>query len=276
MSKKRTAEEQIHLFEHHDLTGAVIRILDDDPHSLSELLGDEHAHFQDHSLVFSYTCCYINHRDRNIMVDGGLDGDEVRAKLAELGVAPSDIELVLITHVDRDHVAGLILQVGDGELTYPNARYAIDAGLWAELHKDETYYELPGHLRRLFKILVERLEGRVILCDGETELASEHEVFDGITFVPCPGHRPGHAAYEFATEGSPVLHMGDAFFHPLFIEQFNLPITGDSDPDQAVASRKALIARASENGALVLGTHMPWPGVGQILAEGDSAEWVQS
>ena len=270
MSKKRIAEEQIHLFEHHDLTGAVIRILDDDPHSLSELLGDEHAHFQDHSLVFSYTCCYINHRDRNIMVDGGLDGDEVTAKLGELGVSPDDIELVLITHVDRDHVAGLILQVGDGEMTYPNARYAIDAGLWAELQKDETYFELPGHLRRLFKILVARIADRVILCDGETELA------DDITFVPCPGHRPGHAAYEFATDGSPVIHMGDAFFNPLFIEQYNLPIAGDSDPDQAVESRKQLIARISANEALVLGTHMPWPGIGQILSDGDSAEWVQS
>jgi len=270
MAKKRTAEEQIYLFDHHDLTGAVIRILDDDPHSLSELLGDEHAHYQDQSLVFSYTCCYINHRDRHIMVDGGLDGDEVVAQLATLGIAPADIELVLITHVDRDHVAGLILQVGDGELTYPNARYAIDAELWCELHRDETYYELPGHLRRLFKVLVAQLEERIILCEGETKIA------DGITSVPCPGHRPGHTAYEFATDGSPVLHMGDAFFSPFFIEQSNLPIAGDSAPEEAVESRKQLIERVSENDALVIATHFPWPGIGQILRDCEAAEWIAS
>jgi len=56
MAKKRTAEELVHLFDHHDLTGAVIRILDDDPHSLSELLGNTKQKFQGQSLVFSYTC----------------------------------------------------------------------------------------------------------------------------------------------------------------------------------------------------------------------------
>jgi len=128
------------------------------------------------------------------MIDAGIDGDEVTATLSELGVAASDIELVCITHVDRDHVAGLLLQIGDGELAYPNAKYAIDTGLWGELHKLETYDNLPKHLRRLFQRLKELIEDRVILCDGESEFA------DGITFIPCPGHRPGHGAYEFATD----------------------------------------------------------------------------
>ena len=276
MTKKRLAEETMHLFDHHDLTGAVIRILDDEPHSLNELLDEAHQQEPDQVLPFAYTCCYIHHRGRHVMVDGGLDGDEVIARLSELGVSPDAVELVLITHVDRDHVAGLILQVGDGELTYPNAQYAIDAGLWVELHKDETYHELPGHLRRLFKALVARLEGRVILCAGEAEIGTERGAPDGIAFVPCPGHRPGHAAYEFQTQGTPVIHTGDAFFHPVFIEHPDWPVTGDSHPAQAVESRKALIARIAERDAHMLGTHMPWPGIGQLLADQDSAMWIPS
>lgn len=268
MAKKRTAEDLVHRFEHHDLTGAVIHILDDDPHSLNELLDDAHRLEQDQSVVFSYTCCYVHHRGRRVMIDGGLDGDEVATQLATIGVTPADIDLVLITHVDRDHVAGLILQVGEGELAYPNARHAIDAGLWCELHRDETYDKLPNHLKRLFKALVARLEDRVILCDGETQVA------DGITSIPCPGHRPGHTAYEFATGAEPLIHIGDAFLNPFFVEHADWPVTGDTLPAQAITSRQALIDRLNASSALVIATHFPWPGIGQILADGNAAEWI--
>jgi len=261
-------EDRIHLFAHKGVEGAILRILDDDPHSLNDLLDDEHKLPEDRMLDFAFTCCYIRHRDRHVMIDGGIDGDEVTGQLTFLDVKPEDVNLVLITHVDRDHVAGLILQIGEGELTYPNARYAIDAELWSALHEDETYDELPKHLQRLFKALVARLEDRVILCDGETDVA------DGIRFIPCPGHRPGHAAYEFVTDAEPILHVGDAFLHPVFIEHPDWPVTGDTFPDQAVNSRKLLIKRASESNVLVIGTHIPWPGMGRILDTEARNRWL--
>jgi len=276
-AEERRMTERIHRFTHHDLSGAVLRILDDKPHSLNELLDDEYQLRTDRSVPFSYTCCYVHHRGRHVMVDAGIDGDEVAATLRELDVTPDDIDLVLITHVDRDHVAGLILQMGDGVLAYPNARYAIDAGLWAELQKDETYDGLPKHLQRLFRTLVERVADRIILCPGEGPLAGE---YNGITFIPCPGHRPGHGAYEFAAseedgaEAEPFIHVGDAFLNPFFVEHPDWPVTGDSLPDQAVESRKRLIDRLNASSALVLATHFPFPGLGQVLADGDSAEWI--
>lgn len=253
----RTAKnlnEKLHLFDNGGTTGAVIRILPDSDRSLNKILPDELQQRPDQTLAFAYTCCYLNHRDRHIMIDAGIDGDEVTASLAELGISVGDIELVCITHVDRDHVAGLLLQIGDGELAYPNAKYAIDAGLWTELHKPETYDSLPKHLRRLFQRLTELIEDRVILCDGETEFV------EGVTFVPCPGHRPGHAAYEFATDDTPILHIGDAILNPVWIEHLDWPVTMDSDPERAMESRKMILERAKASNALLLGTHMPWPG----------------
>jgi len=264
---QKSLEDRIHLFTHGDVQGAVLRILNDAPRSLNELLLVPQTSPEDQTIPFAYTCCYVHHRDRHVMVDGGIDGDEVAAQLGSLDVKPTDVDLVLITHVDRDHVAGLILQVGDGALTYPNARYAIDANLWKDLHKDQTYAELPKHLQRLFKALTAKLENRVILCDGETEVA------DGITFVPCPGHRPGHAAYQLTTDAEPLLHVGDAFLHPVFVEHPDWPVAGDTFPEQAVASRRLLIERASESGALVIGTHIPWPGMGTIYGDKTDALW---
>jgi len=250
----KSQDEKLHLFEHGGTTGAVLRVLADAPRSLNEMLPEDLQQTPDEKLRFAFTCCYLNHQDRHVMIDAGIDGDEVTATLSELDVPASDIELVCITHVDRDHVAGLLLQIGDGELAYPNAKYAIDAGLWGELQKLETYDNLPKHLRRLFQRLKELIEDRVILCDGESAVA------EGITFIPTPGHRPGHAAYEFATDDTPILHIGDAALHPQWIEHPDWPVVGDTNPEDAVESRKRILKRAEETGALVIGTHLPWPG----------------
>ena len=250
----KNADEKLHLFDHGGTTGAILRILPDATRSLNELLPEEFWQKPDKKLRLAYTCCYLNHRDRHVMIDAGIDGDEVVTALSELEISADDIELVCITHVDRDHVAGLLLQIGDGELAYPNAKYAIDAGLWADLDKQETYDSLPKHLNRLFQRLKELIEDRVILCNGESAVA------DGITFVPCPGHRPGHGAYEFATDDTPILHSGDVALHPLFFEHLDWPVTIDTHPEQAMESRKRILERAEATGALVIGTHLPWPG----------------
>ena len=266
--QREPLESRIHLFVHGGTDGALLKVLDDDPHSLNELLPEDRRQAEDHTLPFAYTCCYVRHRGMHVLVDGGIDGDEVSAQLNLLGVTAADIDLVLITHVDRDHVAGLILQVGDGELAYPNAQHAIDAGLWDELQKDETYEELPKHLQRLFKALTARLADRVILCRGETEVA------DGITFVPASGHRPGHAAYEFETDNAPILHVGDAFLHPIFLEHFDWPVVGDTLPDQAVETRMALVERIERTNPLLIATHFPWPGIGRLDATGSTGTWT--
>ena len=92
----------------------------------------------------------------------------------------------------------------------------------------------------------------------------EEEIFDGIRFIPSPGHRIGHAVYEFTSEGSPLLHSGDAFFHPDFAEHPDWTNVTDSIPDQAVESRKLLVARAAKSDALILSSHIPFPGIGRL------------
>ncbi|MCK5828024.1 MBL fold metallo-hydrolase, partial [Candidatus Bipolaricaulota bacterium] len=110
----KSQDGQLYLFDHGGTTGAVLRILPDAVRSLNEMLPEELQQEPDQKLRFAYTCCYLNHHDRHVMIDAGIDGDEVTATLSELDVAASDIELVCITHVDRDHVSGLLLQIGDG------------------------------------------------------------------------------------------------------------------------------------------------------------------
>ena len=54
----------------------------------------------------------------------GQHRDDCSTNLKAAGIAPDDIDTVLITHAHPDHLWG-VLDQADAELTFPNADYAI-------------------------------------------------------------------------------------------------------------------------------------------------------
>ena len=262
--------DNVHRFSYEDVEGAVIRIGDDEELSLHEFLGEEHRTDELTDYAFAYTCCYLRHRGRHLLIDGGFDPDTVPGALDALDVDPGQIELVLLTHADRDHVAGLLRN--DGSFTYPNAQHVIGFDLWDHLRKPDTLDALAqfGEERQaFFRKLVRAFDSHLLLAKDEEPVA------DGIVYVASPGHRIGHGIYELQTSGAPLLHTGDAFFHPVFAEHPDWPNITDSIPDQAVESRKHLVARAADTNALLLSTHIPFPGIGRIERDGDGFRWVE-
>ena len=260
--------DNVHRFTHEDVEGAVIRVLEDEVVSVNEFLPAELALGGQPEYRFAYTCCYLRHRGRHVLIDAGFDPDTVPGALESIDVVPEEIDLVLLTHADRDHVAGLLMR--DGSFTYPNAQHVIGLELWKNLRKPETLDALGDERGPFYRQLVAAFDDRLELPDDESEVA------DGVQFVPNPGHRIGHAVYEFASDGPPLLHTGDAFFHPLFAEHPNWPNPTDSLPEQAVASRIALVARAVEAAALILSTHVPFPGIGRIEPADGAYRWVRA
>jgi glyoxylase-like metal-dependent hydrolase (beta-lactamase superfamily II) len=262
--------ENVYRFRYEDVEGAVIRIGDDEELSLDEFLPVEHRLDGEPDYPFAYTCCYVHHRGRHVLIDAGFDPDTVPGALDALDVAPEEIELVLLTHADSDHVAGLLRN--DGSFTYPNAQHVIGFALWDNLRKPETLEALAqfGEERQaFFRKLVRAFDNHLLLAKEEEAVA------DGIVYVPSPGHRVGHGIYELETTGASLLHTGDAFFHPVFAEHPEWPNTTDSLPDQAVESRKVLVARAADANALVLSTHIPFPGIGRIERADDGFRWME-
>ncbi len=259
--------ENVHRFVHEDVEGAVIRILDDETLSANEFLAEEHQLEEGAEYSFAYTCCYLRYRGKHILIDAGFDPDTTPGALESLDVPPEAIDLVLITHTDRDHVAGLLMP--DGSFTYPNAQHVVGRDLWEYLREPETLDSLIEEVRPFFRKFVRTFDDHMELWDESTEIV------DGIRLIPSPGHRVGHALYELETDSTPILHTGDAFFHPLFAEHPDWPNVTDSIPDQAVESRKALVARAVETGALILSSHSPFPGIGRIEQDGDGYRWME-
>ncbi len=260
-------QDLLHRFSHENIEGAVVRVLEDEILSVNEFLAEVHQLDFGDEYEFAYTCCYLNHQGRHILVDAGFDPDTPPGALESMDVAPEDIELVLLTHADRDHVAGLIAH--DGSPTYPNALHVLSKDTWDHLSRRETLDALDEERRRFYQKLVRTLAESIRLCDGDSVVA------EGIRFIPSPGHRVGHAVYEFASAGTPLVHTGDSFFHPLFAEHPDWANITDSIPASGVASRRLLVAQLADSNAVVLSSHSPFPGIGTLKQAGElTYQWV--
>ncbi|MBI3326169.1 MAG: MBL fold metallo-hydrolase [Nitrospinae bacterium] len=92
---------------------------------------------------------------RTILVDTGLGPKPADApetpwgtlleEFTANGVKPEDIDMVVMTHVHRDHV-GWNLHSQDGKYTptFPNARYWISAKDWEACHQAEVKERFPN------------------------------------------------------------------------------------------------------------------------------------
>ena len=260
--------EFIHPFEHHELRGAVLRLADDEPHDLHGLLDKNQPLPEPQTLPFSYSCCFIEHQGRHIMIDGGLEAEKVSAQLSSLEVRADSIDWVLITHGDRDHVGGLLTR--DHGLTFPNACHVIDAGLWTAFNEPGALDHLAEERKAFYLSLIERLQTVIHPVSDR-----EEEVAEGVRFLSAPGHRIGHAVYEIETSGSPFLHLGDLAFHPLFLENPAWHVA-DEDREQAEESRRRIMDRAYQHHARVAASHFPWPGLGSVQSQGERFIWEEA
>jgi glyoxylase-like metal-dependent hydrolase (beta-lactamase superfamily II) len=111
--------------------------------------------------------------------------------------------------------------------------------------------------------------GKVHPFDGATEL------FPGIRAIPAYGHTPGHTAYMVESQGQRLLLWGD-IIHVAEVQFADPDITIDYDVDRhaASASRKRLLSDAAQQGYLVGGAHLSFPGLGHVRADPTGDSWI--
>jgi len=167
--------------------------------------------------------------------------ETLEQQLAELGVAPSDIDYFSISHSHFDHVGNAGL--------FKDATWIVD--------KDERDWMFRDEARQSpeFQAYAPLEAVKTTLIEGD----GDHDVFgDGsVTIVQAPGHTPGHTVLLLNTANSgKVLLAGDMWHlaearEKRTVPQFNV------DRAQTLASMDKVEALAASTSARVVRQHVP-------------------
>jgi glyoxylase-like metal-dependent hydrolase (beta-lactamase superfamily II) len=193
---------------------------------------------------------------RTVLVDtGNGPGGQLPAELAAAGVAPSEVEIVVFTHLHGDHT-GWNIDRETGKPLFANARYWIPRADW------EHYGERGG---RNWETTLAPLEpaGVVELFEGERALTPS------LTLVPTPGHTPGHTSIELRSAGEQAFILGDAVVDEINLNEPDWANMFDGDDPTAIATRHRLIPRLTASGELIVAAHLGASGVGRFARIGD-------
>ena len=226
--------------------------------------------------VSSYPTVLVNTGAHRVLIDTGAGSfapttGQLIPNLRSLGMAPEEIDTVILTHGHLDHIGGNVDK--EGKPAFPNARYVMSRVEWEFWAADPDLSSL-----KLPPIFIEAIRGaaRAQLPPLKDRLAlveDGDEIVPGIQAVAAPGHTPGHLALSIRSTGEQLLCATDALLHPIHIAQPDWTAVFDYSPDETVVTRRRLLGRAAVDGALVYLTHFSFPGLGHIVLQDGSWRW---
>ena len=185
-----------------------------------------------------------------------------------MGVSPEAITDVIFSHAHGDHIWGTS---SNGQLVFPNAQHYLPQLEWEDLHRED----IPDFAKPFIEFAKTQLQP---LADNDGQLTfyqGENELVSGIQAIPTYGHSPGHHAILIASEGQQLLLPFDVLGHPiLHLRHPEWAMRVDQIPDVAVAMRKRLLARAADEKIPVLVHHFPFPGLGNVVRDGDAYRYI--
>ena len=188
--------------------------------------------------------------------------------LAQVGVRPSDIVLVINTHLHFDHAGGNTRLRPDGslEISFPNATYIIKRG----------EYEYATHPNeRTGASYFDRNYTPLEAANKVEWVSREKEIVKGIRVIPTPGHTPFHQSILIESAGERAFYLGD-----LVPTHAHLPLPWimgyDVEPLVTLETKRRILKQAVEENWLLIFEHdasVPW---GRIEHDGKAYGLVDS
>lgn len=196
--------------------------------------------------------------------------------LRAAGIQPEEVTAAFLSHAHADHLNGF---VKDGAPAFPNAPvYALpdEISFWRAPEPDfsKTYRDkgqLPGMIRDV-RSRYDALGSHLQAVEDGAELWGGR-----VRVEAAPGHTSGHACFRIRAGDEELLHLSDLAHHSLLM--FTNPewfIAFDHDPEQSIITRKKYWKDAAAKHTRCYGFHLPWPGLGRIVARNESSyTWWQ-
>jgi glyoxylase-like metal-dependent hydrolase (beta-lactamase superfamily II) len=103
---------------------------------------------------------------------------------------------------------------------------------------------------------------------------TDHRVTDDIVLLPTPGHSPGHVSVDIGRGADRFILIGDVLHTVLQCRFPGWSTRFCSHPDEARATRLALMAEHAAAGTMLAPAHFPTPSWGRLVADGDHYRFV--
>lgn len=201
---------------------------------------------------------------RTVLVDAGLGDKEdekfchiygvARARhldhaLAEAGVAPEDIDVVVATHLHFDHAGGFTVRDAAGGVRprFPRAQYVVRRGEWDvanHTHERNRASYLPDNFQPLADA------GVLSLVDEDAT------IMPGVRVELTPGHTAYHQSVWIESLGQQAVFIGDLI--PTTAHVPDAWIMGyDLYPVDTLVNKQRLLRSAEERDAVLFFEHDP-------------------
>ena len=229
------------------------------------------------NLQLYYGCFLARSNGKNVLVDTGIgpgphpSRDNKKGNLINdlkrVGVDPSDVDIVVHSHLHIDHVGWNLDLTSDPPKPYfPNARYLVPRVDWDHFRKPENLINAPWVSENV--IPLQSLSLMDLFEDGDS-------ITDEITAMITPGHTPGHMVFLLDSAGAKGAITGDAIHSKVQIQEPSWSAGVDVDKSASERSRLEIIWRAVSGDLIIAAGHFhPDEHFGRIRQEGDKAKWV--
>ena len=245
------------------------------PDEIAQIMGAEFLPVA--PMMLEQNCLVLNIGGRVVLFDSGMGNDamfgnqagRLQRNLAAAGIAPDQVDDIVLTHAHPDHCWGMVAD--DGTLGFPNAQLHIsqaDFDFWTDEGKLSAKGFVPAFVAGARRNLLPYRDRMHFVTDRK-------EVLPGVTELSTPGHTVGHTSYLISSGNETFLNVGDVVHHyALLFENPQWEFAFDSDPALAAQTRMKLFDMAAADQMRMIGYHFPFPGLGHIRREGDAFEYV--
>ena len=218
---------------------------------------------------------------RTMLIDAGLGSKEsakfhdiygvdrtrsLEVTMAEAGISPDDIDIVLASHLHFDHAGGFTYRDGSGKIrpTFPRAQYIVRRGEWDDAHHT--------HERNRASYLADNY---VPLADaGVLQLVDEDAtIMPGVKVRRTGGHCMHHQIVLIESKGKTAAFTADLL--PTTAHLLDAWIMGyDLYPVDTLMAKKRFVKEAMEKETLVFFEHDPAVAAGYITESNGKRKFV--